>query len=112
MEISTLDEHQVIEEAMAKSQRLVEQLRFLLNYQDLVTGKGMEFERLRPYVAGDEASQIDWNALARTGDLYTQIYKEERMLDVLIIVDVSDSMTVGTTEILKNEYAAIVATAL
>lgn len=112
MKVSTLEQGQVIEEAMAKSQRLVEQLRFLLNYQDLVTGKGLEFERLRPYVPGDEASQIDWNALARTGDLYTQIYTEERMLDVVIVVDISESMAIGTTEILKNEYAAIIATTL
>lgn len=112
MDIQTLDKDFVIEEAMSKSQRLVEELRILLVYQDLVTGKGLEFERLRPYVAGDEASQIDWNALARTGDLYTQIFNEERMLDVVIVVDLSDSMTVGTTEILKNEYASILATTL
>lgn len=111
-EVSTLEPERIVEEALRNSKRLVEQLRVLLVYQEIVTGKGLEFERLREYVPGDEAKMIDWNSVARTGDLYTKIFKEERMLDVVFIVDLSKSMTIGTTEITKNEYASIVATSL
>jgi uncharacterized protein (DUF58 family) len=111
-EVSTLEPRRVVEEALKNSKRLVEQLRVLLVYKEIVTGKGLEFERLREYVPGDEAKMIDWNSLARTGDLYTKVFKEERMLDVVFVVDLSKSMTIGTTEIVKNEYASIVATSL
>lgn len=110
--VSTLEPKEVVDEALRNSQRLVNDLRSLLVYQEIVTGKGMEFERLREYVPGDEAKMIDWNSVARTGDLYTKIYKEERMLDVIFLVDLSKSMTIGTTEILKNEYASILTTTL
>lgn len=110
--VSTLEPKEVVDEALKNSQRLVNDLRSLLVYQEIVTGKGMEFERLREYVPGDEAKMIDWNSVARTGDLYTKIYKEERMLDVIFLVDLSKSMTIGTTEILKNEYASILTTTL
>jgi uncharacterized protein (DUF58 family) len=110
--VSTLEPKMVVEEALKNSKRLVQQLRILLVYQQIVTGKGLEFERLREYVPGDEAKMIDWNSLARTGDLYTKIFKEERMLDVVFVVDLSKSMTIGTTEVVKNEYASIVATSL
>lgn len=110
--VSTLEPKEVVEEALRNSKRLVDDLRALLVYQEIVTGKGMEFERLREYVPGDEAKMIDWNSVARTGDLYTKIYKEERMLDVIFLVDLSESMTIGTTEIVKNEYASILTTSL
>lgn len=110
--VSTLEPDEVVEEALKNSKRLVDDLRALLVYQEIVTGKGMEFERLREYVPGDEAKMIDWNSVARTGDLYTKIYKEERMLDVIFLVDLSKSMTIGTTEMVKNEYTSILATSL
>ncbi len=111
-EVSTLSPDKVMEEALASSKRLVEDLKILLIYQDLITGKGLEFERLREYSPGDEARMIDWNSLASTQKLYTRIFKEERMLDVVFVVDVSTTMTLGTTELLKNEYAAILAATL
>lgn len=110
--ISTLSTDKLINEAVRNSSKLTDELRMLLIYKEIVTGEGLEFDRLREYVPGDEARMIDWNSLARTNNLYTKIFEEERMLDVLILCDLSGSMTVGTKEILKNEYASIISTTL
>lgn len=107
-----LETDEVMERALKDSQRLEEQIRLLLVYKEIITGKGLEFERLRQYVPGDEARMIDWNSLARTNKLYTRIFKEERMLDVVFAVDTTKSMGTGATELLKTDYASIVTVSL
>lgn len=107
-----LEPDEVIDRALQDSQRLEEQMRLLLVYKEIVTGKGLEFERLRQYVPGDEARMIDWNSLARTNKLYTKIFKEERMLDVVFAVDTTMSMGAGATELLKTDYSSIVTVSL
>jgi uncharacterized protein (DUF58 family) len=112
MSLQTLDQEKVFEESCINAQRLMKELRGLLVYRDIVTGEGLEFDRLREYVPGDSAKNIDWNSLARTQSLYTKVFKEERLLDVELILDTSKSMDTGTTELLKNEQAALIATTL
>lgn len=107
-----LDKEQIIKEARENSSRMQERMRMLLLYRKIVTGRGIEFDRLRKYVPGDEARMIDWNALARTDELYTKVFEEDRLLNVLIIQDFSDSMKVGTVDILKHDYASIISTTL
>lgn len=107
-----LSRSDIIEEAEKNSLRLKERIRLLILYKKIVTGIGVEFDRLRKYVPGDEARLIDWNSLARTGKLYTKVFEEDRLLNVVIIQDFSESMSVGTTEILKQDYASIVSTTL
>ncbi|MFT4892537.1 MAG: hypothetical protein ACI8Z7_000317 [Candidatus Nanohaloarchaea archaeon] len=112
MTTRTLEKEEVFEEACINANRLINELKLLLVYRDIVTGEGLEFDRLREYVPGDSAKMIDWNSLARTQDLYTKVFKEERLLDVELIFDTSDSMATGSTELLKNEQASLVATTL
>lgn len=107
-----LDKDQIIKEAEKNSSRMQERLRLLLLYKKIVTGRGIEFDRLRKYVPGDEARMIDWNALARTDELYTKVFDEDRLLNVLIIQDFSDSMKVGSIDIMKHDYASIISTTL
>lgn len=107
-----LDKEDIITEARENSYRMEDRIRILILYKKIVTGAGLEFDRLRKYVPGDQAKMIDWNALARTGNLYTKIFDEDRLLNVLIIQDFSDSMKVGTTDILKHDYASIISTTL
>ncbi len=78
-------------------------------YLTLITGRGLEFEKLREYTPQDDARLIDWKATARLAKPFVKVYKEERMLDVIVLLDVSNTMLLGTTEYLKNEYALIVA---
>lgn len=112
MSLRNLDQEKVFEESCINAERLMKEIRLLLVYRDIVTGEGLEFDRLREYVPGDSAKNIDWNSLARTQKLYTKIFKEERLLDVELVCDTSESMDTGTTELLKNEQAALIATTL
>ncbi len=89
--------------------KLLEIFKLKLVYFKIITGKGMEFDRLREYTESDDANSIDWNATARTTKPYVKIFKEERMLDVIIIVDTSNTMLLGTTPLTKNEYASVIA---
>jgi uncharacterized protein (DUF58 family) len=107
-----LEKEDIIREADRNSFRLEDRIRILILYKKIVTGAGLQFDRLRKYVPGDQAKMIDWNALARTGKLYTKLFDEDRLLNVLIIQDFSDSMKVGTTDILKHDYASIISTTL
>ncbi|AQL44621.1 hypothetical protein BV210_17780 (plasmid) [Halorientalis sp. IM1011] len=57
---------------------------------DLVTdegGTGIEFYRTRNYRKGDSLSRIDWKRFARTGDLTTVEYREERTASVVLCLD-------------------------
>jgi uncharacterized protein (DUF58 family) len=75
-------------------------------YRSLVRGSGIEFEEVRPYLPGDEVRGIDWNVTARTGEPYVKTYREERQLELQLLVDVSSSMDFGTAEASKREKAA------
>jgi uncharacterized protein (DUF58 family) len=92
---------------------LVDVFRFLLKYQILFKGSGIEFAGLREYVPGqDDATKIDWKASLRSKKLYVKQFEDERDLDVYILLDVSNSMLFGTQEKLKSEYAAVVGGAI
>ena len=112
LEVSTLPIKTLVKETVTRVQRLIETFRLDLVYYQIITGKGLEFDRLREYVEGDEATSIDWNSLARTTKPYVKVFKEERMLDVVVVLDVSNTMLFGTTDYTKNEYASIIASVI
>lgn len=107
------------------SPELIAQIRRLqLRGQRLVTtsvsgewasafrGRGMEFEEVREYVPGDDVRSIDWNVTARSGSPHIKVFREERELSVMLVVDVSASGTFGSENRLKREVAAEVAAIL
>lgn len=69
---------------------------FAGEYRSAMRGQGMEFEEVRPYSPGDDIRHIDWNVTARTGDPFIKVFREERQLNVTLVVDVSGSTTVGS----------------
>lgn len=75
-------------------------------YLSVFKGRGMEFDEVRPYLPGDDVRTIDWNVTARTGTPYVKRFVEERQLTVLLLVDVSPSMTFGSAARSKREAAA------
>lgn len=93
--------------------KLVDIFRFVLKYRIVFRGRGVEFAGIRKYLPTDDASLIDWKVSARMSTsgkldkLYVKIYEEERDLDVIILLDVSDTMLFGTQEKLKSEYAML-----
>ena len=101
-----------VKELMAK----VGKIRILTNkliddqlsgdYHSTFKGQGVEFDEVRPYIAGDDVRSIDWNVTARTGVPYIKRFSEERELTILFMVDVSGSQSYGSVRRSKAELAA------
>lgn len=68
---------------------------FAGEYRSAVRGQGMEFEESRSYSPGDDVRHIDWNVTARAGEPHVKVFREERQLNLLLVVDVSGSTRVG-----------------
>jgi len=75
-------------------------------YHSAFKGRGMEFEEVRPYQVGDDIRTIDWNVTARYGEPFVKIFREERELTVLLVVDLSRSQEFGSRDQLKRELVA------
>lgn len=52
-----------------------------------VGGSGQEFWSVREYRRGDPLRRIDWNRVARTGELGTLEFREEHAATVVVLVD-------------------------
>lgn len=61
-------------------------------YTSVFHGRSLEFDDLRPYVAGDEIKDIDWKATARLGSLQTRRYVASRKHTIVFVVDTGRSM--------------------
>lgn len=86
--------------------RILVENRVSSRYKSIFKGKGLEFEEYKSYSTTDDANTIDWKASARANDLLVKRFREERSADVFFLLDVSSSMVFGSTDKLKNEYAA------
>ncbi len=81
-------------------------------YKSVFRGTGIEFEEVRDYSPGDEVKSIDWKVSARLGRPFVKLYREERELIVMLLVDMSASQLFGTTDSLKRDTAAEIAAIL
>ena len=61
-------------------------------FSSVFKGQGMEFDEIRHYQYGDDIRTIDWNTSARFGTPYVKMYREEKDLTIMILLDVSGSM--------------------
>lgn len=74
--------------------------------------KGVEFEDYKTFIRGDDATLIDWKASLRSKKILIRQYTPMKNLDILILVDVSNSMLFSSVDKLKCEYAAEIAASL
>lgn len=88
-----------------RTRRVVDQI-FTGEYHSVFRGQGMEFHDVRPYVAGDDVRNIDWNVTARAAFPYVKTFVETRELNVLLMADVSPSSLFGTGEKAKRDLLA------
>lgn len=79
---------------------------FAGRYHSVFKGQGMDFSEVREYTPGDDIRFIDWNVSARMGHPFVKIYREERELNIMLLVDISGSTEFGTATSLKREIAA------
>jgi len=75
-------------------------------YLTAFRGKGMEFEDVRVYQNGDEIRDIDWKVTARMNEPYVKNFREEREMNITLVVDVSASTLFGSTNELKSDLIA------
>jgi uncharacterized protein (DUF58 family) len=75
-------------------------------YRSAFRGRGMEFEEVREFQAGDELRHIDWNVTARMNTPFVKTYREERSLTIMLIVDVSSSARFGSGQRTKKTLMA------
>lgn len=68
-------------------------------------GRGFEFEENRAYQAGDDPRLLNWRLYARSGNLYTKVFSEERRPQVYLMVDRRAAMRFGTRRQLKVSLA-------
>jgi uncharacterized protein (DUF58 family) len=74
-----------------------------------IRGRGLTFEEIRAYRAGDDIRMIDWRASARTGHTQTRVFTEERDRPMLLVVDLGAAMFFGSVHATKSAVAAEVA---
>ena len=56
-------------------------------YASLHAGRSLDFSDLRDYLPGDDVSDIDWKASARTGSLLVKRYVADRKHTLFLLVD-------------------------
>ncbi len=78
-------------------------------YASVFKGRGMDFDRVRDYVSGDDVRSIDWNVTARTGTPHVKLFTEERELTIMLMIDVSASSAFGSVRETKRELSTEVA---
>jgi uncharacterized protein (DUF58 family) len=112
MSQEVISSDRLVQEVDSEVKEVADFFRFILKYRQQFQPSGVEFSDLRKYLPSDDASRIDWKSSARTNELYVKEYELERDTDTFIILDTSETMTFGTAEKLKSEYAAVMAATL
>ena len=95
---------QTLRRLQIRSRRPVEHL-LAGEYRSVFKGRGVEFDELREYAAGDDVRAIDWRSLARTGRPHIRRYIEEREQNFILAVDMSASFSFGSGERAKRDAA-------
>lgn len=72
-------------------------------------GRGLAFEELRRYHAGDDIRTIDWKATARLRSTQVRVFTEERDRPLLLLVDQRTPMFFGSKRAMKSVAAVDVA---
>ena len=69
-------------------------------------GRGIEFEEVRPYQVGGDVRSIDWNVTARSDQPFVKLFREEREMSVMLLIDLSRSVDFGSQLQTKRELIA------
>ena len=72
-------------------------------YQSPMRGPGFDFDEHQPYRPGDDVRRIDWNVTARMDAPFVRHTHAEREMNIMVAMDVSRSMTLGSAEHSKRE---------
>ena len=85
---------------------------FAGEYHSAFKGRGMAFSEVREYTYGDDMRDIDWNVTARYNKSVVKVFEDERELTVMLLIDVSESLSFGTSTMIKRNMLAEIAATL
>ena len=69
-------------------------------------GRGIDFDEVRLYQAGDDVRAIDWRVTARTGKPHTKVFREEKERPVILVIDLRSAMFFGSRRCFKSVLVA------
>jgi uncharacterized protein (DUF58 family) len=77
-------------------------------------GLSVEFADHRVYTQGDDLRHIDWKVFGKTDKYYIKEYEQETNLNLMLVVDCSESMGYRSelAALTKHEYATSIAAAV
>ncbi len=78
-------------------------------YRARFRGRGIEFDETRNYQWGDDYRTLDWRVTARTGEMHTKLFHEERERTLYLVLDQGERMKFGTRVQFKWVLAARIA---
>lgn len=81
-------------------------------YYSSFKGRGMDFEEVREYAIGDDVRTIDWNVSAKMDRPFVKVFREERELTLMLLIDLSASGVFGSVDKSKREHAAEIASVI
>lgn len=81
-------------------------------YHSVFKGQGIHFADFREYYPGDDVRNIAWKLTARTGEVHTKTFEEERELNVFLLVDVSASQIFSSTDNRKIDLCSEISSVL
>jgi len=82
------------------------------HHQSRFRGRGMDYLESRHYQPGDDVRNFDWRVTARTNHPHIKLYVEEREQPVIILIDLSSSMSLASQGAFKSVIAARIAAIL
>lgn len=103
--------HQKVRRIEIAAKRHVQDL-FSGMYASAFKGRGIEVEEVREFQTGDDFRAIDWAKTAQLGRPYVKNFRQERDLTVMLVADVSGSLSYGSHYETKRERLTEVAALL
>lgn len=74
-----------------------------------IRGEGLDFCEIRPYEFGDDIRKINFSASGKTGELQTNIFNENKQINVVICIMLSSSLHFGSQRLKSETIAQIIA---
>ena len=78
-------------------------------YLTTFKGDGLDFREIRDYEYGDDIRRINWKATAKGAGLKTNVFNEERELNIVLAFMMSGSLNFGTVKLKQEVVAEILA---
>jgi uncharacterized protein (DUF58 family) len=78
-------------------------------YRSVFRGSGLAYEDVREYEPGDDVRAMEWNVTARLQRPFVKVFREERELTVMLLLDVSESIGCGSRRPSREAVAEVAA---